>query len=94
MHVAHFSLRATVAIVGSLTVRLTLGLASLDACSTSAGQEHPLLAIPFDDIFTFQREVKRLAAVGHIADSISRLREVVASSVHSGVDFLVLPGPN
>ena len=76
------------AIVGSLAVRLALGLASLDACNTSTGQEHALLAIPLDAIFTLQREVKRLAAVWHIADSIGK------SSVHSGADFPVLPCPN
>ena len=36
-------------------IRLALGLASLDAHSTSAGQEHPLFAIPFDPVFTLQR---------------------------------------
>jgi hypothetical protein len=79
MHVTHLGLGTTVAIVGSLAVRLALGLASLDAISTSARQEHTLLTIPFDSIFTLQREVKRLAAVWHIADSIGRLREVVSA---------------
>ena len=63
----------------ALGIRLALGLASLDADSTSAGQEHAFFAIPFDTIFTVQREVERLAAVWDIADSIGRLREVIGA---------------
>ena len=83
MHVTHLSLGATVAVGGPLVVRLALSLASLDAISTSAGQEHPLLTTPFDSISTLQREAESLATVWNITGPICRLREGIVKAFSS-----------